>query len=106
MKGDEEYNKYKEYIASEGFKAVKELVLERDNHTCRCCGWSPRDHVDTKSRTKRRCLQVHHVTYDHLYDEAEHLDTLITLCNVCHRAVHAAKSNLCRFRKKKPQDTK
>jgi hypothetical protein len=33
-------------------------------------------------------LDVHHRTYDHLYDEWHHLDDLTTLCRVCHSARH------------------
>lgn len=36
-------------------------------------------------------LQVHHITYEWLFAEENHLDSLITLCNNCHELEHLTK---------------
>lgn len=68
-------SKYQEFLNSDYWQNVREQVLERDNHTCQGCG------VTTN-------LHVHHMTYNNHGSEHEHLDDLITLCEVCHRKVH------------------
>lgn len=91
----EAYLKYQRYIRSKDFKEIRKQVLERDNYTCQCCNFSP-----LKEENSKRTLSCHHKTYDHLYNEGEHLDDLITLCNVCHKAIHGAVSNFQRFKNK------
>jgi 5-methylcytosine-specific restriction endonuclease McrA len=86
---DEEYLKYRKYIKSKEFKEIKGIVEERDGGKCCACN-STRD---------ERTLTCHHKTYEHLYNEREHLEDLITLCNVCHRAIHNAVSNYKRFKR-------
>ena len=91
----EAYLKYQRYIRSKEFKEIKQIIEERDHRRCACCGWSPDDgDTDTK-----RTLTCHHRTYKHLYHELEHPEDLITICNVCHRAIHAAHSNIKRFKR-------
>jgi predicted HNH restriction endonuclease len=31
---------------------------------------------------------VHHLRYTHIYDEINHLEDLITLCETCHKQEH------------------
>ena len=89
------YEKYQAYLKSPEWAEVRQLVLERDNYRCRCCG-------RTEDQTK---LTVHHSTYQNLYNEKNHLEDLITLGNECHIAIHRVKSNYCRFsRPKKEQN--
>lgn len=102
-KDDPEYKRYTKYIASKEFKAIKEIILERDNYTCCMCSWNISEY-DPEKKSNKRTLQCHHRTYKHLYDEMNHLEDLITCCSVCHRAIHAAPSNIHRF--KKSLDTK
>lgn len=85
---DDGYEKYQAYLKSKEWDEVKALVYERDK-VCRCCGRS----------NDQAILAVHHSQYNVLYNEKEHLDKLILLCNVCHCAIHRAKSNYCRFRR-------
>lgn len=87
---DEEYLKYRRYIKSRAFKEVKHMVEERDGHKCCVCG----------SSNEERTLTCHHITYDHLYNEREHLEDLITLCSICHKAIHSSPSNYKIFKKK------
>lgn len=89
-----EYLEYQRYIRSREFKEIRKLVLERDNYECQIC----------KADGNKRRLTVHHKTYDHLFNEKEHLDDLITLCNVCHSAIHKSISNKELFKNKKKKD--
>ena len=90
--------KYNTYIRSKEFKAIREKVFERDHYRCACCGYSPFEDKEFPNR-KPRTLQCHHRTYEHLFNEyPEHLDDLVTLCSVCHRAIHRAPSNFVRFK--------
>lgn len=97
-KNDPEYKRYTRYIASKEFKEIKELVFERDKYTCVACGWNINEY-DPDKKSNKRTLQCHHKDYSILYDEKNHLDKLSTLCSVCHRAIHAAPSNIHRFKK-------
>ena len=67
---------YYQYLDSEEWRKIRDLVLDRDHHQCQKCG-------------SKENLQVHHTTYEHQYDERNHLDDLITLCESCHHGFHA-----------------
>ena len=73
---------------------MREKALERDGHRCQFCNRSDEEIADNKKIN----LQIHHKCYDHLgdYDENE-LDDVITTCNICHKSMHSAPSNLRRF---------
>lgn len=92
-KTKEKRNRNKElekHYRSKYFQEVRQMVFERDGHRCRCCC----------STDKERILNVHHSKYDGvLYEEKEHLEYLITLCSVCHRAIHSSKANWKKFKK-------
>ena len=96
----EEYLKYKRYIASKEFDRVRQACFDRDGHRCACCGWGPDDYVDELKST-HRSLSCHHKSYVHLYHELEHMEDVVTLCNICHRATHSAPSNMHWYRKPK-----
>lgn len=74
---------YKQYLKSEKWQEKREAVfiraLKNANSTnqhgvCERCGYEPH----------KPCLQVHHKTYEHVYDEL--LEELELLCPNCHRA--------------------
>lgn len=65
---------YREYLASYEWNLKRKKVLKRDEYRCQLCG------VDTG-------LEVHHLTYKRVGDEA--LFDLVTLCFQCHRQEHA-----------------
>lgn len=95
---DPVYSAYQKYIKSKEFKALRDKVLERDNYKCRVCGRSQEEIIGTKYS-----LQAHHSNYEHLGKcNEEEFNDLITLCNVCHNAMHKAPSNLKRFSDKTP----
>jgi 5-methylcytosine-specific restriction endonuclease McrA len=58
------------------WNAIRKAVLSRDNYACRICH---KDGAEAK-------LNVHHKEYDR---SKNNLRDLVTLCQTCHRAVHA-----------------
>ena len=93
------YKEYQKWLRSKQFKGLRDRMLERDGYACRCCGRTLEEIADNPKIS----LQAHHRSYRYvgLGDERE-LGDLITLCSVCHRATHSAKSNLRRFTDKSP----
>lgn len=72
-----------------GYSSRRSAILHRDNYTCQCCG-------------KKNCrLEVHHIKFrrDGGTDDEENL---ITLCEDCHKGVHAGTVVLT----KKPKKSK
>lgn len=61
---------------------VREYVLKRDNHTCRCCGGASGDKV----------LQVHHL--ESRKTGGDRPSNLVTLCKTCHAGYHAGTVQL------------
>lgn len=61
--------KYKKYLQSPEWKGTAEKVRKRDGNRCVVCN-------------KTKNLQVHHRTYDRIYEE--NLSDLTTLCDGCH----------------------
>ena len=59
-----------------GFWNVREYVLFRDGHTCRCC----------KGRSRDPVLEVHHIQSRKTGGNAP--DNLVTLCRTCHKGYH------------------
>lgn len=59
-----------------GFWNVREYVLFRDNHTCKCC----------KGKSKDKILNVHHIESRKTGGNAP--NNLITLCETCHKGYH------------------
>jgi len=59
-----------------GWAKIRAEVLGRDGYVCRICR---RDGVEAK-------LNVHHIEYDRKRND---IADLVTLCDKCHRAVHA-----------------
>lgn len=66
--------KYKEYLKSKKWLDKKKKVLKRDNYKC------------TKCQSGNRQLEVHHLTYDNIYNESS--SDLVTLCDRCHKMEH------------------
>ncbi len=65
------YPQYLRYIKSNKWASIKKRVLARDHQKCVKCGTN-------------KDLEVHHLTYEHLYKEENYLYELITLCKKCH----------------------
>lgn len=72
-----------------GFSSRRKAVLHRDNYTCQCCG-------------KKQCrLEVHHIKFRR-NGGTDDEENLITLCENCHKGVHAGTVTL----NKKPKKVK
>ena len=69
-KGNRDYNSY---LASPEWKQKRKTVLARANGICEAC-------------LQEKATQVHHLTYDHLFDEL--LWELVAVCDGCHRKAH------------------
>ena len=65
---------YNNYLSSQEWKTIASFVKLRDDECIDCGSLSS--------------LEVHHLTYNNVFDEAHHLDDLITLCRVCHSKRH------------------
>ena len=64
------------------FWNVREYVLWRDNHTCKCC----------KGKSKDNRLNVHHIESRKTGGNAP--NNLVTLCETCHNNYHQGKTKL------------
>lgn len=66
-----------------GFANTKEMVLNRDNHTCQYC----------KGKRKDSKLEVHHIMF-RSQGGSDSQENLITLCHTCHSLLHSGKISL------------
>ena len=72
-----------------GYSSRREAILHRDNYTCQCC-------------SKKNCrLEVHHIKFKS-NGGTDDEENLITLCEDCHKGVHAGTVVL----NKKPKKSK
>lgn len=72
-----------------GYSSRRSAILHRDNYTCQCCG-------------KKNCrLEVHHIKFKS-NGGTDDEENLITLCEDCHKGVHAGTVEL----NKKPKKCK
>ena len=67
------WEKYTAYLKSEQWQTKRRKVLECDNHLCQAC-------------LIRRAVQVHHLTYDHVFNEP--CFDLVSVCLICHEELH------------------
>lgn len=72
-----------------GFANSREHALSRDGYTCQICG------------AKHTRLEVHHIKY-RSQGGTDDLDNLITLCESCHKKIHAGKIVINKKLKKLP----
>lgn len=63
---------YNIYLKSDKWKHKRSLVLKRDNYTCQSC-------------LVNEANEVHHLTYNHVFDEP--LFELVSICNKCHELI-------------------
>lgn len=70
--------KYYEYLNSKKWDRIRHKVAKRAKYTCECCGKQCSDKKTLKG------FQIHHTTYENLYNENKHLDDLMFICKTCH----------------------
>ena len=66
---------YKRYLQSDAWQSVRAEVIKRDNAQCKICG-------------SKEDLQVHHICSKYRFNEKNHIETLMLLCNNCHETIH------------------
>lgn len=67
------------FRSSPEWKDWRIQVIERDEYRCKCCG----------RKYPSRSLQCHHKNMDkEQYQILDNLDDFVSLCSVCHKAVH------------------
>lgn len=64
------FPKYKDYLASDLWKSIRQRVLDRDNRKCHVC--------------RGPAWQVHHKNYHEETLRGTCLDALVTICPTCH----------------------
>jgi hypothetical protein len=69
---------YLKFLKTPYWNEVKTIVLDRDGHKCTKCN-------------STKFLHVHHTTYRHHFNEKDHIEDLITLCDMCHKKEHKNK---------------
>ena len=72
--------KYLEYLQTQAWRDKALQRMKIDNFMCCECGCKG---------TSENELQVHHITYDRIYEENVYTD-LLTLCKACHKGLHKA----------------
>jgi 5-methylcytosine-specific restriction endonuclease McrA len=83
----ENYNKYREYLQSSEWANIKIDLIHNRGNKCESCG-------------KIGYVQVHHLTYDRLFNEEP--SDLVLLCAGCHKAEHGivTKEMIAEFQRK------
>ena len=64
---------YYEYLQGQKWHAKRYRVLSRDGYKCQAC-------------LERKATQVHHLTYDRIFNEP--LFDLVSVCKDCHAEIH------------------
>lgn len=65
--------KKRQYMQSQKWRLLSNYIKVRDKHQCQLCN-------------SKQQLEVHHQTYENLFNEKE--EDLITLCRNCHQQIH------------------
>jgi len=73
---EEPVNDYEEYLKSDYWHEVREVMACRNAYRCEMCD----------KQIKLCDANIHHTSYKHLGDE--NLDELVFLCRDCHEKVH------------------
>ncbi len=72
------FDSYKEYLQTPQWKRIAQKVRKRDRFKCVECDSS-------------ESLNIHHLNYDNIFNEENHLKDLICVCNKCHKKIHNIK---------------
>lgn len=72
-------NHYQEYLLSDRWKEIRQMVFEKFGRVCAKCG-------------SVNHLQVHHLRYPKILGE-ETLNDLIVMCQICHKKCHGIGIN-------------
>lgn len=78
---------YNAYLLTPEWFSLRDTVMDRDCHTCQCCG--------------NRAFEVHHRSYSPKVMAGNDLTKLVSLCRVCHHKIHYRENG----RRKRPIET-
>lgn len=70
----ERRRQYQLYLLTDKWKDKRERVMERDGRLCQAC-------------RRRPATEVHHRTYEHIFNEP--LFDLVAVCRTCHENLHS-----------------
>lgn len=70
------YELYLNYISSDDWRYKRKRILQRDGNICQAC-------------LAAKASEVHHHTYDNLYEEF--MFELVAVCRPCHERLHSKK---------------
>lgn len=70
------YSDYQEYLASPKWAVKRKAVFDRDSNICQAC-------------LSREATEVHHLTYDRIFEEP--MFDLVSICRECHEKLHRKK---------------
>ena len=67
----------KDYYQSPPWDDIRKRILYRDNFSCRLCG------------ANNTTLHCHHIRGTHRFNEQNHPEDLMILCENCHTMIHS-----------------
>lgn len=78
--------KYLKYLKSDKWRAIAQKRMEIDGFRCVCCG---------TAGDVRNPLEIHHLSYRHLYSEETRIfEDLVTVCHLHHKMIHAVMNRV------------
>lgn len=78
--------RYRQYLQSDKWHELATRRMQIDDYICQMCGCKG---------TTNNPLEVHHLSYRHLYAEENRIyEDLITLCHCCHKQIHKAMERI------------
>ena len=84
--------KLKEYYSSPHWRKLSKKILDDKDCECQICHrkrWKFITRGKNKNTWKRQLrFALHHKKYDHLFEEEDYPDDLMTLCYTCHDLSH------------------
>lgn len=66
---------YKTYMNSDEWRKKARMLIEKAGYKCKLCGSAIN-------------ICVHHITYDHLFQEESYPDDVVVVCKKCHEKLH------------------
>ncbi|PQO28079.1 hypothetical protein C5Y96_17050 [Blastopirellula marina] len=76
-------SKYEDYLGSDEWRAIRRAKVQQAAGRCERCS--------ANDCQEDRGDHMHHLTYAHIYDEANHMDDLMLVCKECHEYLHGRR---------------
>lgn len=79
---------YEEYLKTDKWHTLSKARMQIDGNRCTMCG---------SGGTSNNPLEVHHMSYHHLYHEENRIyEDLVTVCRCCHKSLHRCMERITR----------